>query len=185
MPVFVKVTTDRFRDLAGRFASVTNPGAVQNAREAAERAGRILADAMREEAPDGRPDPLGRPRPAGYRKLRDNITVRVLPRGNTGFDVRIGGPRQVVFVLQGTRPHKIPRGGSAEMMAKGYPLHFWWFKRSKEVWFWSVNHPGTQPNRFDLRVARRVGDKVRAEARRGAIQAFIRPVTAFWRGNGT
>lgn len=185
MPVIVKVTTDRFRDLAGRFASIRDPGAVSHAREHAERAGAILAAAMREEAPSGRPDPLGRPKPAGYRKLRDNITVRVLPRGKTGFSVQIGGPPQVIFVLQGTRPHKIPRGGSAEMKAKGYTLHFYWFKKRREVWFWSVNHPGTQPNRFDLRAARRVGEQVKAEARRGAIQAFIRPVTAFWRGSGT
>ncbi|NLS77348.1 MAG: hypothetical protein GXY76_08835 [Chloroflexi bacterium] len=183
MPVVIKVTTDRFRDLTGRLASSRDPSAVSHAREHAERAGAILAAAMRQEAPNGRPDPLGRPKPAGYRKLRDNITVRVLPRGN-GFTVRIGGPRQVIFVLQGTRPHKIPRGGSAAMRAKGYPLHFYWFKRRREVWFCQVNHPGTPPNRFDLRAARRVGEQVKAEARRGAIQAFIRPVTAFWRGSG-
>jgi hypothetical protein len=184
MPVFVKVTTNRFRDLAGRFASVMNPGAVQHARGHAERAGLLLADAMRAEAPDGRPDPLGRPRPAGYRKLRDNIMVRVLPRGNKGFDVRIGGPKQVIWVLGGTRPHRIPRGGASAQMAKGYPLHFYWFRVRREVWFWSVNHPGTQPNRFDLRAIRRVGEQVKAEARKGAIKAFVTPVTAFWRGSG-
>lgn len=184
MPVIVKVTTDRFRDLAGRFASIRDPRAVDHAREHAERAGALMADALRQEAPDGRPDPLGRPRPAGYRKLKDNITVKVLPRGK-GFKVQIGGPPQVVFVLQGTKPHKIPRGGSAEMRAKGYPLHFYWFKQRRAVWFWSVNHPGTKPNRFALRAMQRVGEQVKAEARKGAIQAFVTPVTAFWRGSAT
>lgn len=50
----------------------------------------------------------------------------------------------------------------------------------------TIIRPSTRiltPGARDLRAARRVGEQVKAEARRGAIQAFIRPVTAFWRGS--
>jgi hypothetical protein len=55
------------------------------------------------------------------------------------------------FIVGGTRPHIIPRGGSAEMMAKGYPLRFYWANGPKGpgvYFFWHVHHPGTKPNDF-------------------------------------
>lgn len=182
MPIIVTVETDRFRDLLGRFASVRDSRAVEHAREHAHRAGRILSDALRQEAPSSRPDPLGRPKPPGYRKLRDNINAQVEMKGGPppGFEIKMTAPPQVRFVLDGTPPHIIPRGGSAEQMARGYPLHFWWHKQNREAWFWSVNHPGTQPNRFDLRALRKVRERVLEEARRGAIAAFVQHVRDFW-----
>lgn len=55
------------------------------------------------------------------------------------------------FIIKGTKAHLIPKGGAAEMLAKGYPLRFWWEKgpRGPSIYFyWSVMHPGTQPNDF-------------------------------------
>jgi hypothetical protein len=52
------------------------------------------------------------------------------------------------FLTGGTKPHLIPRGGSAEQLAKGYPLH-WIDKQTGEDRFaWSVWHPGTFPDPF-------------------------------------
>jgi len=43
------------------------------------------------------------------------------------------------YVLFPTRAHDIyPKGN--------YPLHFYWEKMGKEVWFWHVHHPGTKGN---------------------------------------
>ena len=52
------------------------------------------------------------------------------------------------WIVEGTRPHIIPIGGSAAQMAKGYPLHFYWERIGEWVSFWSVHHPGTKPNPF-------------------------------------
>lgn len=55
------------------------------------------------------------------------------------------------FIKLGTRPHIIPRGGSAAQLAKGYPLSFYWEKGPRGPgWyhFWSVQHPGTKANPF-------------------------------------
>lgn len=59
------------------------------------------------------------------------------------------GPHAFVlpFLVDGTKEHEIPIGGSAAQMAKGYPLSFInrFGERQRS---WSVWHPGTQPSPF-------------------------------------
>lgn len=62
------------------------------------------------------------------------------------------------LLTTGTRPHIIPRGGSAEQMAKGYPLSFYWENgpRGPGLYhYWSVQHRETQPNPFIQRAVDR------------------------------
>lgn len=89
--------------------------------------------------------------------------------GETMIDVDVQGEHARVtgggksyplaqLIVKGTKPHLIPKGGSAEMQAKGYPLRFYWEKgpHGPGIYrFWSVHHPGTQPNPFiDRAIAR-------------------------------
>ena len=62
------------------------------------------------------------------------------------------------FIVKGTKAHEIPTGGSSAQMAKGYPLSFYWQNGPKgpgQYFFWSVWHPGTQPNDFVTRAKNR------------------------------
>jgi hypothetical protein len=62
------------------------------------------------------------------------------------------------YIIGGTRPHEIPKGGSAAQLAKGYPLRFYWERgpNGPGVYFyWSVQHPGTKPNPFHRRALTR------------------------------
>lgn len=157
MPVIVQVQTNQFRDVLGRFASVRNETAVAHSRAHVQTAARMLQQALREEAPRGTPDPLGRPR--RYPVLWQSIWFQTV-RSPKGWAVEFRAAPQVRFVLGRTRPHEI-RG-------RRCPLHFYWHRMGVEAWFWSVNHPGTRPNRFDLRAARRVKGRMTTEMRRGA-----------------
>lgn len=70
--------------------------------------------------------------------------------------VKAGGEHSFLLDLirKGTRPHTIPFGGSAEQIAKGYPLSFYWEHGPNGpglYHYWSIHHPGTKPNRFDQR----------------------------------
>ena len=62
------------------------------------------------------------------------------------------------YIIGGTRPHEIPKGGSAAQLAKGYPLRFYWEKGPNGpgiYHFWSVWHPGTKQNPFHTRARNR------------------------------
>ena len=155
MPAWMEVRVDRLRDVRGRFASVTNEAALVHARTHVDVAAGVLNRALRDEAPRGQPDPLGRPR--RYPVLKENIFYRVL-RTSRGWHVLFTGPPQVRFVLDGTRPHPIE--------GKRCPLHFYWHRVGREVWFWHVNHPGTTPNRFEIRAAAKVRQQVTTELQR-------------------
>ncbi len=158
MPVIVRLETKQFRDVIGRFAGATNAAAMEHSRSHVESAARSLRDALRAEAPVGKADPLGRPRrePPLARNIGYNLR-----RGAKGWRIEFGAPPHARFVIGGTRPHPI--------VAKKWPLHFYWERMGREVWFWSVRHPGTLPNRFDLRAMQRVKGEVELDLRRGTL----------------
>jgi hypothetical protein len=75
------------------------------------------------------------------------------------------------FLRFGTKPHPIPRGGSAEQLAKGYPLRFYWKQGPGGpgiYYFWSVRHPGTDPNPFIDEAMAEIEDEVQTELMRVA-----------------
>jgi len=156
MPVFVRVEADRFRDVLGRFARVTDQLAVEHSRQHILAGALLYQQAFREEAPRGVPDPLGRPR--RWPPLAENINMHAKQQ-HGGWVIEFQAPPQVRFVVLGTKPHEI-RG-------RDWPLHFYWHKKGIEAWFWKVNHPGSAPNRFDQRAAQRVRAQASAEMRRG------------------
>ena len=79
------------------------------------------------------------PRKTG--KYANAITTRNITSTNmAGFEVLSPGPLGT-FIQKGTRPHVI-RAKNAPM------LRFYWPKVGRVVYFKSVNHPGTKPNRF-------------------------------------
>lgn len=90
------------------------------------------------------------------------INYRTDERGNiTTGTVYASGKHAFLtdIIINGSRPHPIPVGGAAEMMAKGYPLRFFWEKGPqgpKVYHFWTVNHPGTKPNDFVTRARARM-----------------------------
>jgi hypothetical protein len=67
------------------------------------------------------------------------------------ISVRADQRQKLRWIVEGTKPHIIPKGGAAAQLAKGYPLSFFWPKGPKGPgWyhFWQVHHPGTRPNDF-------------------------------------
>jgi hypothetical protein len=72
---------------------------------------------------------------SGYR-----LTATFYVRGEHAF--------VLPFLAGGTKPHPIPRGGSAEQLAKGYPLHWIDQQTGEHRFAWSVWHPGTFPDPF-------------------------------------
>ena len=130
-----------YREVTGRFAKRSEV-LEDRRRGAMRRAGQIGVQALRRNAPSK----------TGV--FAAGFFARSYDRGYTST-VRIYSGGEHAFLLDwirfGTKPHKIPRGGSAEQLAKGYPLRFYWEKgpRGPGVYaFWSVNHPGTKPNPF-------------------------------------
>ena len=62
-----------------------------------------------------------------------------------------GGLMLHTILRTGTKAHRIPTGGAAAQIAKGYPLRFYWANGPKGPGiyrYWSVWHPGTKPNPF-------------------------------------
>ena len=105
--------------------------------------------------------------------LKVRHAVQSMGSGLDQFEIRSTGPHATVgnglslwqLITRGTQPHVIPRGGAPAQMAKGYPLSFYWGNgpRGPGLYhYWSVNHPGTKPNRFVDRAL----DRWRPEARR-------------------
>jgi len=141
MPPFLGWEAKGFRDSLGRFAR-RSPLMVSRRREAMRDAGRTTVKAMR----------FAAPKKTG--EFARGIVFKTFERpGSTVMKVYATGEHAFLLPLirYGTDPHPIPKGGSAEMMAKGYPLRFYWEKgpRGPGIYrFWSVNHPGTDPNPF-------------------------------------
>ena len=138
-----------FRDALGRFDAKNRLLQVEK-REMVRDVSREYRDALRAEAPN---------RTGVY---AEGIAFRTTENGNiTNSTIYVGGPHAFLtdIIIKGSRPHPIPTGGSAEQMAKGYPLRFFWEKGpqgAKVYHFWSVNHPGTKPNDFVTRTRARM-----------------------------
>jgi len=160
MATFVRVRVDRFRDVRGRFAAMTNEAAAVHVQEHVRAGAEMLKAALRAEAPVGKPDPLGRPR--RYPPLAQNIGYEIR-RSGRGWRASFGGPPQARWVIGGTRPHPIPR------TRLSYPLRFFWARMGKVCYFWAVQHPGTTANRFDVRALQKVEQQMSTEIGRGAL----------------
>lgn len=74
--------------------------------------------------------------------LRDSIVTRLVKGGRFGVTVLVGSEDPIALIHhEGTRPHTIT--------ARRRPfLVFYWPKIGAVVRTRSVNHPGTQPNRY-------------------------------------
>jgi len=88
-------------------------------------------------------DPLP-PRRGGRRggTLRDSIVTRLVTGGAEGVMVLVGSEDPIALIHhEGTEPHPIH--------ARRKPfLVFYWPKTARVMRLRSVNHPGTQPNRY-------------------------------------
>ncbi len=158
MPGILHYELKGHRDAQGRFARRSEMLVVRQKR-AMQRSGKIAVRAYRKHAP----------RDSG--KFAKGFFYRSYDRGYRSF-VRVypGGEHGYLFdwIVEGTAPHPIPKGGSAAQLAKGYPLSFYWEKGPRgpgQYAFWSVNHPGTEPNPFDERALAEAGPKILEELR--------------------
>lgn len=130
-----------YRDAQGRFAKRTEELAMAR-REIVWTEGREMTKALRKHAPKSS-GVFARGIIYVLQEGAQATTLSILSTGRHAF--------LLPFIVHGTRPHQIPRGGSAAQLAKGYPLRFYWEKGPKGpgiYYFWSVNHPGTKPNPF-------------------------------------
>jgi hypothetical protein len=138
MAELLKLEVRGYRDIEGRFTRRTDELA------------RARRDNMRELA-RGVVDTLRWYAPKETGKFQEGIAYRTDDRGSTTsvtFYVRGEHAFLLEILARGTRPHPIPKGGAAEQLAKGYPLH-WVDKHTGEHRFaWSVWHPGTIPDPF-------------------------------------
>ena len=74
--------------------------------------------------------------------LRDSIVKRVVEGGPSGVMVIVGSEDPIaLYHHEGTVPHTISASAAPQLV-------FWDGKRSKVVRTTSVQHPGTNPNRF-------------------------------------
>ncbi len=89
--------------------------------------------------------------PKDTKAFADGIKFRTTWAGErVRSNIYVGGMHAFLLPMLtgGTQPHLIPLGGAAEMMQKGYPLH-WVDKKTGEHRFaWEVWHPGTDPDPF-------------------------------------
>jgi hypothetical protein len=89
-----------------------------------------------------------------YSEVNQRIT------GDLSAEIGVRGKHAFLldYIIGGTKPHQIPKGGSAAQMAKGHPLSFYWENGPNGpglYHFWSVQHPGTRPNPFHQRALAR------------------------------
>ena len=155
-------TARGFRDARGRF-SIRRSLLVKGRRDALRKIGRLVTAALKKNAPN---------KTGVFAK---GLFYRTYERGyKTIMRTYAGGPHGYLlsWIIDGTDPHPIPKGGSAEMMAKGYPLRFYWPKGPQGAGvyrFWSVNHPGTDPNPFIDKTADQVEEEVYRELQKVAV----------------
>lgn len=139
--IVFKVELIGFRDTLGRFA----------------RRGDELRIAQREEARTQARATLAiikhyAPRKSG--QYADGLRTRTTETADGTFlTIYASGPHAWLhdLLVGGTVAHEIPRGGSVAQMAKGYPLSFYWERGPGGpglYHFWSVWHPGTDPDPF-------------------------------------
>lgn len=153
-----------YRDAQGRFAK-RSEGLVRQQREMVREQSRLMVATLREEAP----------KKTGV--FAEGIAYRtsVTSEGaRSAIYVRGEHAHLLNWIVGGTKPHEIPKGGSAAQMAKGYPLRFFWEKgpRGPDVYyFWSVQHPGTKPDDFTQRALDRRWPDMRAALQKVAVRA--------------
>lgn len=145
MASFLSLDAYGYRDVLGRFARRAEALETRK-REALRGLGREMVAALQAEAPQKTGEFA-----KGLRYRTDlrgtTTTVAFYASGKHAF--------LLDYIREGTPAHTIPKGGAAVQMAKGYPLRFYWPNgpRGSGIYhFWSVEHPGTQPNDFVQRV---------------------------------
>jgi hypothetical protein len=134
-----------YRDVQGRYAK-RSANLVAQLRAGVREESRAFVTHLREEAP--KRSGLF----AGGMHYRTDVTEHgirstIYVKGEHAFLLPI--------IVKGTREHVIPKGGSTAQLAKGYPLRFFWEDgpRGPDIYyFWSVLHPGTEPDDFPQRV---------------------------------
>lgn len=126
-----------WRDLRGRF-SKAEQALLDARRDELRELGQEAVAFLRDEAPKGQTGEFAR-----------KIGFRTYQRGDTlGFSTHMPQPLGK-WIVHGTDPHVITPKGA------GYPLRFFWPRLGRTVFFYSVNHPGTQANPFVDRAYRR------------------------------
>lgn len=150
-----------YRDAAGRFAKRTKETVVRR-REMVREAARALLSALKARAP----------KRTGT--FAQGLSYRTYETG-TATQARFYATGAHAFVLpfltEGTRPHPLPKGGSPAQLAKGYPLRFFWEKgpRGPGIYrYWSVHHPGTDPDPFIQQASSDASHQVHATVQQAA-----------------
>ena len=145
-----------YRDVEGRFAQRTK--VLQTGkRNMARRIGRLAVERLQANAP----------RDTGV--FAEGIRYATFDRGfETRITIYASGEHAFLLpmILGGTRAHTIPKGGSAAQMAKGYPLSFHWENGPRgpgRYAYWSVEHPGTEPNPFVDETLAEIQDDIQDE----------------------
>jgi hypothetical protein len=145
VPVKLEITTKGLRDIHGRFTKVVD-GMPFTMRQRVQMLMRSLREAVRSETPGGLK------RYVGYRtevlsQKPANVVGRVILKKAPSPPYP---PKIWDYIIEGTRPHVI-RARNAQA------LHFYWAKMGQDVFFKSVQHPGTKPNDFPATAWRMVG----------------------------
>jgi len=138
MTAILRFEATGYRDTQGRFAKRT-PELRQYMRDGIRDLGRAMVANLKHYAPEDK----------GIFKAGIGFQTRW--KGDVVQTVFfVGGKHAFLLpiITGGSKAHRIPIGGAAEMMAKGYPLR-WVDKMTGEVRYaWEVWHPGTMPDPF-------------------------------------
>jgi len=127
-----------WRDVRGRFARAEDE-LLKVRRQELRLGGRKLVAIARDEAP----------KKSG--KFARGIGFKTFKRGDR-LVLSVHTPQPLgKFIQEGTKRHDIPKPKDS----LSYPLKFFWPKFGRVVFFRWVDHPGTKPNPFMKRAARR------------------------------
>jgi hypothetical protein len=141
----IEVRVHGYRNALGRFARAWDWLVVERhyrmehwGQRMVERAMDLSPKAMRASQVDPRRGPAGKFAEAWY--------YDIVPGAGTE-EVLVLDNRSPIrdIVLFPTKPHRIPRGGREEQMAKGYPLLWYDLETGEPIRAWEVpRHPGTK-----------------------------------------
>lgn len=127
-----------FREFDGRFAKATDQ-LLDDRRKQVKSLAAQHVGYMQDEAP----------KKSG--EFAKGIRWRSFVKGTASLGYTISEPDPLGrWIRLGTKPHTIQPKGA------GYPLAFYWAKIGGMMYTYKVNHPGTEPNRYDLRANERI-----------------------------
>lgn len=140
----VEVRVFGYRDRIGRFAEAWD-WLVRERRNRLEYWGGRLVERAMDLSPKAMVASQVDPRRGPAGQFAKQWYYDIVPGAGTGETLILNNTSPIRdIVLFPTQPHRIPKGGRAEQMAKGYPLLWYDLETGEPIRAYEVHHPGTK-----------------------------------------